>query len=71
MSNELVKQENVEMIVKNAPQSYNENQISHDRCIETGKKLLADIYCVVDYLSSLSGYDVFRCNTYSLHQHGK
>ena len=43
MSNELVKQENVEMIVKNAPQSYNENQISHDRCIETGKKLLADI----------------------------
>ena len=31
------------MIVKNAPQSYNENQISHDRCIETGKKLLADI----------------------------
>lgn len=44
MSNELVKQENVEMIVKNAPQSYNENQISHDRCIETGKKLLADIH---------------------------
>lgn len=39
----IIRQENVELIVRNAPQSYNENQVSHDRCIEYGQKLLRAI----------------------------
>lgn len=39
----IIRQENVELIVRNAPQSYNENQVSHDRCIEYGQKLLSAI----------------------------
>lgn len=39
----LVKRENVEMIVQNAPQSYNENQISHDKCLEFGQNIMNSI----------------------------
>lgn len=39
----LIKQENVEMIVRNAPQSYNENQSSHDNCLNFGKGILIRI----------------------------
>lgn len=42
MANEvaIIKKENVDMIVQSAPQSYNENQVSHDRCIQAGQTLL-------------------------------
>lgn len=43
MSNELVKRENVEMIVQNAPLSYQENQASHDKCLSFGQQILNDI----------------------------
>ena len=45
MSTELsiIRKENVELIVSSAPQAYNENQVSHDRCVEVGKVLLATI----------------------------
>lgn len=43
MSTELVKRENVEMIVKNAPLSYQENQASHDKCLAFGRQILNDI----------------------------
>ncbi|WP_300878322.1 hypothetical protein [uncultured Bacteroides sp.] len=36
----IIRQENVELIMRNAPQSYQENQVSHDRCIEFGQNLL-------------------------------
>lgn len=39
----IIRQENVELIVRNAPQSYEENQVSHDRCIEYGRGLLNTI----------------------------
>lgn len=40
METAIVKKENVELIVRNAPLSYQENQVSHDRCIEYGQTLL-------------------------------
>ena len=43
----IIRKENVELIVRNAPQSYNENQVSHDRCIEYGQKLLSAIASVL------------------------
>lgn len=43
MSNEIVKRENVELITSSAPQSFLENQTSHDKCIEFGKNLIAQI----------------------------
>lgn len=43
MSNEIVKRENVELITSSAPQSFIENKASHDRCIDFGEKLLAQI----------------------------
>lgn len=36
----IIKQENVELIVRNAPQSYNENLSSHDNCLNFGKSIL-------------------------------
>lgn len=46
MSNEIaiIKRENVEMIVSSAPNAYNENQVSHQRCLDAGKKLLDTIH---------------------------
>ena len=46
MSNEIaiIKRENVELIVSNAPTAYNENQVSHQRCLDAGKKLLDTIH---------------------------
>ena len=46
MSNEIaiIKRENVELIVSNAPTAYNENQVSNQRCIDAGKKLLDAIH---------------------------
>lgn len=43
MSNEIVKRENVELITSSAPQSFIENKASHDRCIDFGENLLAQI----------------------------
>lgn len=42
MANEvaIINKENVDMIVQSAPQSYNENQVSHDLCIQAGQTLL-------------------------------
>lgn len=39
----IIRKENVELIIQNAPQSYLENQQSHDRCLEYGQKILNDI----------------------------
>lgn len=36
----IVKQENIETIVSAAPQSYQENKVSRERCISAGQKLL-------------------------------
>ena len=46
MSNEIaiIKRENVELIVSSAPNAYNENQVSHQRCLDAGKKLLDTIH---------------------------
>ena len=43
MANELaiIRKENIELIVSSAPAAYNENTVSHDRCIEAGNQLLA------------------------------
>lgn len=43
MSNELaiVRKENIDIIVSNAPAAYDENTISHDRCIAAGRAILA------------------------------
>ena len=45
MNNELtiVRKENIELIISNAPTAYNENTISRQRCVEAGKTLLASI----------------------------
>lgn len=39
----IVQSENVRMIVNGTPQTYDENQLSHDRCIDAGSQLLASI----------------------------
>lgn len=41
MSTELsiIRKENIELIVSSAPQSYSENQVSHDLCIQAGQTL--------------------------------
>lgn len=46
MSNEIaiIKPENVEMIVSSAPNAYNENQVSHQRCLDAGNQLLNTIH---------------------------
>lgn len=46
MSNEIaiIKRENVELIVSNAPTAYTENQVSHQRCLDAGNQLLALIH---------------------------
>ena len=46
MSNEIaiIKRENVEMIVSSAPNAYNENQVSHQRCLDAGNQLLNTIH---------------------------
>ena len=43
MANELtiIRKEDIEVIVSSAPTAYNENTVSHDRCIDAGKALLA------------------------------
>lgn len=43
MNNELtiVKQENIAQIVQAAPQSYKDNSLSHDKCVEAGLKILS------------------------------
>ena len=45
MSQELVivKQENIQTIVSAAPQSYQDNKISREKCIEAGQAILAAI----------------------------
>ncbi len=43
MENQIIKAENINLIVKDAPQAYKENGVSRDRCIEYGKTLLAKI----------------------------
>lgn len=43
MNTEIVKSENVALIVNNAPQSLQENQTSRDRCLEYGGKILSTI----------------------------
>ena len=45
MSQELVivKQENIQTIVSSAPQSYQDNKISREKCIEAGQAILAAI----------------------------
>lgn len=40
---DIVKRENVELITSSAPQSFLENQTSHDRCIEFGQSLIDKI----------------------------
>lgn len=37
----IIKQENIAQIVQGAPQSYNDNEASHDKCVEAGNKILA------------------------------
>lgn len=37
----IIKQENIAQIVQAAPQSYNDNEASHDKCVEAGNKILA------------------------------
>lgn len=39
----LFEPQNVQTISQLAPKSYNENTVSHDRCLETGDKLLARV----------------------------
>ncbi len=39
----VVQQENIQLIVSQAPVAFKENQISHDRCIEFGQRLLQKI----------------------------
>lgn len=45
MSNEIaiIKQENIAAIVQSAPQSFADNQLSHERCLSVGKSLLESI----------------------------
>lgn len=35
----IIKKENVELIIQSAPQAYQENQVSHDRCMDAGRQL--------------------------------
>lgn len=37
----IIRKENIDVIVSSAPTAYNENTVSHDRCIDAGKSLLA------------------------------
>lgn len=48
MSNEIaiIKRENVELIISNAPTAYTENHLSHQRCLDAGNQLLALIHKV-------------------------
>ena len=39
----IIRPENIQIIVQAAPQSYNDNKNSHDRCIYAGQELLAEI----------------------------
>jgi hypothetical protein len=39
----IIKRENVELIASTAPQAYNENQVSRQRCLAAGNTLLATI----------------------------
>lgn len=39
----IIKQENLQQIVSGAPQSYNENKLSHDKCLSFGQQLLQTI----------------------------
>lgn len=43
MNNEIaiIKQENIAQIVQATPKSYNDNKMSHDKCVEAGEKLLS------------------------------
>lgn len=45
MSTELaiIKKENIELIVSNAPVAYDENKVSQDRCLAAGNKLLTQL----------------------------
>ena len=43
MSTEIMKAENIQLIVQDAPNAFSENKISHDRCIAFGNRLLAKI----------------------------
>lgn len=45
MENEIaiLKQENVEMIAQNAPSTFNENIVSHDKCVEYGNNILTQV----------------------------
>ena len=36
----IIKQENLQQIISGAPQSYNDNKLSHDNCIARGQQLL-------------------------------
>ena len=36
----IIKKENLQQIVSGAPQSYNDNKMSHDNCIARGQQLL-------------------------------
>jgi len=39
----IIRKENIDLIVSSAPSAYQENMVSHDRCIEAGKALLQRI----------------------------
>lgn len=43
MSTEIIKAENIQLIVQDAPKAFSENQVSHDRCIAYGQGLLVKI----------------------------
>lgn len=37
----IIRKENIDLIVSNAPAAYNENTVSHDRCLDAGRAILA------------------------------
>ena len=39
----ILRQENISAIVQSAPQSYNDNRQSHDRCLAAGQAILGEI----------------------------
>lgn len=41
--NEIIKSENVALIINNAPTAYEENQLSHNRCLQAGGSLLKEV----------------------------
>lgn len=43
MNNLIIQRENIELIVSSAPAAYTENTVSHDRCLEAGRKLLSQM----------------------------